>query len=268
MLSIAQLFLSICQYQALPLKITETRLDKKRPQQPSHVVPLTSKRTLSTSSRHKVSIKDGGSSKGSLQEHRRSRSLSSLDSPVSEHLPPIPDIKVDGAVENVEAESEFDHFHRKYSPSDKNVVEPRISHSSSDSSLVTPQRPPSASLNTMSKMEGFFRKTKSALGTVGPKLRDFSFNKDETNGENSSSTQQQQHQQQPQQQGDSVKTTLKRFNNKFASRAAEMKSKVLPEFKNRIQNALASSPRAQRKKLLTEDEKERRRQCKTKILEL
>lgn len=262
MLSIAQLFLSICRYQALPLKIAETRLDKKRPQQASHVVPLTSKRTLSTSSRHKVSIKDGGSStKGPLHEHRRSRSLSSLDSPSSEHLPPIPDIQVEGVSESAEAESEFDHFHRKYSPSERDVVEPRISHASSDSSLASPQRPPSAP--TMSKMEGFFKKTKSALGTVGPKLRDFSFNKDESNGESSQSTQQQQ-----QQQGDSVKTTLKRFNNKFASRAAEMKSKVLPEFKNRIQNALASSPRTQSKKLLTEDEKEKRRQCKTKILEL
>ena len=266
MLSIAQLFLSICRYQALPLKIAETRLDKKRPQQASHVVPLTSKRTLSTSSKHKVSIKDGSSSsKGQLNEHRRSRSLSSLDSPSSEHPPPIPDIQVDGVSESAEAESEFDHFHRKYSPSEKDIVEPRISHSSSDSSLASSQRPPSAPLNTMSKMEGFFRKTKSALGTVGPKLRDLSFNKDESNGESSQSTQPQP-QQEP--QGDSVKTTLKRFNNKFASRAAEMKSKVLPEFKNRIQNALASSPRAQRKKLLSEDEKERRRQCKTKILEL
>ena len=229
-------------------------------------MPLTSKRTLSTSSRHKLSIKDGGSStKGPLHEHRRSRSLSSLDSPVNEHPPPIPDIQVDGVSESAEAESEFDHFHRKYSPNERDVVEPRISHSSSDSSLASPQRPPSAPLNTMSKMEGFFRKTKSALGTVGPKLRDFSFNKDESNGDSSSAQQQQPQQQQ---QSDSVKTTLKRFNNKFASRAAEMKSKVLPEFKNRIQNVLASSPRAQRKKLLTEDEKERRRECKTKIIEL
>ena len=238
----------------MPLKIAETRLDKKRPHQASNVVPLTSKRTLSTSSRHKIS-KDGScGGKESFRERRRSRSLSSLDSPISEQPPPIPDITVDG-VER--AESEFDHFHRKYSPSNKEV-EPRISHSSSDSSLAS-QRPPSAPLT--SKMEGFFRKTKTALGTVGPKLRDFSFNKDESSGE-ASTTQQQQP------QSDSVKTTLKRINNKFASRAAEMKSKMLPEFKNRIQNALASSPGAQRKKLLTEDEKERRLHCKTKILEL
>jgi len=65
-----------------------------------------------------------------------------------------------------------------------------------------------------------------------------------------------------------MKTTLKRFNDKFATRAAEVKSKVLPEFKNRLQNALASSPKAQRRRLLTEPEKERRMLCQTKILEL
>ena len=218
--------------------------------------------------------KDSGSvsiavgSKEALHEHRRSRSLSSLDSPISEHAPSLPDIKVECAVSKDDNESEFDRFHREYSPSDMTQDAPRISHSLSENSLDAPQRPPP---NTMSKMEGFFRKTKTALGTVGPKLRELSLNKEVQSiveDPQQQQQQQQKQQQQPRPQSDSVKTTLKRMNVKFATRAAEMKSKVLPEFKNRIQNALASSPKAQRKKLLTEDEKERRLQCKTKILEL
>eukprot|EP00111_Clytia_hemisphaerica_P023739 TCONS_00069961-protein len=254
--SIAELFLSICRYQSLPLKIMESKLDKKRPRAASNVIPLTSKRTLSTSSRHKVHKED----KEKKLERRLSRSLSSLDSPTQER--PLPDITVDGV--SGAYTSDFDRFHQQYSPQgdkyDSEFVELRMTHSTSDTALATKQTQGS---NTFSKMEGFFRKTKTALGTVGPKLRDISFNKDREPGEDSNGGNQGN-----QPASEAVKTTLKRINDKFATRAAEVKSKVIPEFKNRIQNALNSSPRAQRKKLLNEEEKERRRLCKTKILEL
>jgi len=265
----------------------ESRLDKKRPQAPSNIVPLTSKRTLSTSSRHKhhseeKQLQQQQSHK--TREHRRSRSLSSLESPTGEHPSPLPTIEVEGVGA---IETDFARFHQKFSPvppssyetsqdrfsdasTDDGRVELRMTHSTSDNSIS--KTTTGSSSNTLSKMEGFFRKTKTALGTVGPKIRDFSFNKDGQQGPNVDGNeapqqqQQQQHQQQP--ASEAMKTTLKRFNDKFATRAAEVKSKVLPEFKNRLQNALASSPKAQRRRLLTELEKERRMLCQTKILEL
>lgn len=258
LLSIAELFLSIYRYQALSLKIEETRLDKKRPQPPPNVIPLTSKRTLSTSSRHKPS-------KEELQhkkiEHRRSRSLSNLESPTKEEHVDLPEIKVN------DAETDFARYHTKFSPShvneaveedddDRSTVEVKMSHSKSDNALSTRQV---STTKPMSKVDALFRKTKFALGTVGPKLRDFSFSKDDSKADSNETNQP---------ASETVKTTLKRINDKFTTRAAEMKSKVIPEFRNRIQNALTSSPRAQKKRFLTEEEKEKRLNCKTKILEL
>ena len=283
------MFLSIARHRSISLKINETKIDKKRSKDQLNIQPLTSKRTLSSSSRTcRPTCGWGGECSPSRlateafttkDQRRRSRSLSELESPTRSFLPP-PNIEVG------EPETEFSRYHQRFSPNnikntnikdevfENHATSERkvcIQKSQSDHCMDAASLTSSSSSNTRAKMDAFFKKSKTVLSNVGPKFRDISVKKEgdgDTNkdGEDTNTNEQQQQDQTP---SEPMKVTLRKMNQKFLTRAVEVKSKVIPEFRSRIQNALVPSPKPQRKnRLLTEEEKERRMNCKTKIMDL
>ena len=265
LLSIAEVFISVCRNQGASLKVSESKFDKKRSKVQPNEKSLTLKRTLSSSSRteadHKIVVDNR------VNDKRLSRSLSDLDVVVpdsTEKKPIIPEIKVETA------DNSFLQYHQKYSPTSLgNTTEPKFMKDADVHGF-----PKSASENNISKykdnrdifdrptskMDAFFQKTKSALGNVGPKLRDMS----STLGKDGSS-------QIKTKEGEITprKTPFQKFNDKLVNRN-DVKNplKMFPDFKNKIQSAL-NSPRNRRKvRVLTEEEKLKRKNCRSKIIEL
>ena len=108
------------------------------------------------------------------------------------------------------------------------------------------------------KLDSFFRRTKTAIGNVGPRLRDIGGSSREENKKSDTS------------QYSSMKTRFLRLNEGIINKANEVKNplKMIPDFRNKIQTALAS-PRSRKKtRALMEEEITRRNNCRTKIIEL
>ena len=246
------------------------------------------------------SIAETNSSKHSYD--RRSRSFSGLDSTYEEDLEgSIPRICVQDT-------DNFNQYHQSLSPDrqferftdDSNEDCPysaSMKRASSSTSDITPKSPSSISKsrsetdiskhsvtqrsNTASpdnqqaqtsKMNTFFKKTKAALGNTAPRLRGLSatfakdggnvqLNHESTGGHvrNNSGG-----------QVSSFKSPLQKLNEKITSLN---QGSIIPDFKNKIQTAFASPKFARRKpdnqrKIYTEEEKMKMRNCKTRILEL
>jgi len=248
LLSIAEVFLSVSRSQGYNLKITEVRFDKRRTKAHLNIQPLSSKRTLSSSSRNKLlkstenkeslSSPNNVDTNGKSMETKRSHSDSSL--------------KLEDSLET--PDDVFSTFHKRLSPSRNTAATlPSIGKSSSENCISKLHeneegKTRSLTLRPANKFDTFFKKTKTAIGNVGPKLREITFVKDE--------------------EGSSGSNSNGRKSNFLKINVNGPLKNMLPEFRNKIQTAL-SSPRTRRKiRVLTAEEIKKRDLCKTKIIEL
>lgn len=256
LLSIAEVFYS--NYQATQgqiLRVTETRFDRRRSKAHANIHPLNLKRTLSSSSRTK-SMND---SKRSSDSFIPITNLSVDDKTEgSERISlsqEIPTIKLDSSNEPLKDNDTRYSPQPPTSPSKKLALKKSASDNSlhkhsSESSESEPDRE--------NKLDSFFRRTKTAIGNVGPRLREIGGSSREENKKSDTS------------QYSSMKTRFLRLNEGIINKANEVKNplKMIPDFRNKIQTALAS-PRSRKKTgALTEEEITRRNNCRTKIIEL
>ena len=253
LLSIAEVFYS--NYQATQgqiLRVTETKFDRRRSKAQVNIHPLNLKRTLSSSSRTK-SMND---SKRSSDSFIPITNLSVDDKTEdSEIIPPsqeIPTIKLDSSNEHLKDNE------TRYSPQPPTSPSKKLAlkKSASDNSLH--KHSSESEPDRENKLDSFFRRTKTAIGNVGPRLREIGGSSREENKKSDTS------------QYSSMKTRFLRLNEGIINKANEVKNplKMIPDFRNKIQTAL-SSPRSRKKtRALTEEEITERNNCRTKIIEL
>ena len=215
------MFLSVARYEGLTLKINETKFDKKRSKSHPNIQPLSSKRTLSFSSRSKFY--------GDLSDNIANIPLIKIDSN---------DLKLDFKAPTISEEL-------TKSPTSDTTLHISKSHSEGE---LGHQLTKTSSSTSSSRVDAFFKKTKSALINVGPKFRDVS----------SRESAEELTQKSKSQKSNENSVNLLELKNSF---------KKLPEFRNKLTSAFANQ-RTRRKINLTEEEIERRRNCKTKIIEL
>ncbi|XP_047127352.1 phosphatidylinositide phosphatase SAC2 isoform X1 [Hydra vulgaris] len=151
LLSIADMFLSVAHYEGLAIKINEVKFDKKRSKSHLNIQPLSSKRTLSYSSRLKTheDLKLDG-----LCENHLNNPLIQIENDSK------PDIK-----KNLLDTTPTLEESKKNLSSEITIVK-----SHSEGELATQI----AKTFTSSRVDAFLRKTKSALVNVAPKVRDIS----------------------------------------------------------------------------------------------
>lgn len=253
LLSIAEVFYS--NYQATQgqiLRVTETKFDRRRSKAQVNIHPLNLKRTLSSSSRTK-SMND---SKRSSDSFIPITNLSVDDKTEdSERISPsqeIPTIKLDSSNEHLKDNE------TRYSPQPPTSPSKKLAlkKSASDNSLH--KHSSESEPDRENKLDSFFRRTKTAIGNVGPRLREIGGSSREENKKSDTS------------QYSSMKTRFLRLNEGIINKANEVKNplKMIPDFRNKIQTAL-SSPRSRKKtRALTEEEITERNNCRTKIIEL
>lgn len=256
LLSIAEVFYS--NYQATQgqiLKVTETKFDRRRSKAHANIHPLNLKRTLSSSSRTKSVSDSKRLSNSFIPITNLSVDHKKEDNERTSLYREIPTIQLDSSTEHLKDND------TRYSP------QPPTSHSKklalkksvSDNSLHQhPNESNESEPDRENKLDSFFRRTKTAIGNVGPRLRDIGGSSREENKKSDTS------------QYSSMKTRFLRLNEGIINKANEVKNplKMIPDFRNKIQTALAS-PRSRKKtRALTEEEINRRNNCRTKIIEL